>query len=132
MKQWIGRWLIGVSIIHTVFAFAVFSKTLNTIVQRGVFNTVGGDPMTAAVVWFVLFGLVLFISGLAISALEKASAGDLPKSIGWSVLALAVLGVVLMPESGFWLAFPPAIAVLIRKRKATPGPTEAEAIASRT
>ena len=115
MKLWIGRWLVGVSILHTAFAVVVFGKVLASVVQRGVFNAVGSDPMTAAVVWFVLFGAVLFVCGLAVNALELASPDPLPKSIGGSLLALATLGVLLMPASGFWLVFPPAIAILARK-----------------
>jgi hypothetical protein len=118
MKHWIGRWLVGVSIIHTLFAIAVFGKVLLSIGERGVFNTVGSDPMTGAVVWFVLFGMALFIAGLAIAALEKSTGGDLPRSLGWSLLALCVIGVVLMPASGFWIAFPAPIAILLRKRSA--------------
>ena len=114
MKHWIGRWLIAVAVIHTLFAIVVFRSVLFSIIQRGVFNTVGNDPMTGVVVWFVLFGAVLFICGLAVSALERSSP-NLPASLGWSLLALSVLGVVLMPASGFWLAFPPALAILLRK-----------------
>ena len=118
MKRWIGRWLIGVSIIHTLFAVVVFGKVLLSVVQRGVFNTVGTDPMVGAVVWFVLFGAALFICGLVVSTLERSSPTPLPKSLGWSLLALATLGAILMPASGFWLVFPPAIAVLARKSNA--------------
>lgn len=114
MKHWIGRWLVGVSIIHTMFALVVFHEVLTSLIQRGVFNTVGNDPMAGAVVWFVLFGVVLFICGLAVSALEQSSSA-LPRSIGWSLLTLVALGVVLMPASGFWLAIPPALAILWRK-----------------
>lgn len=114
MKHWIGRWLIAVAAIHTLFAIVVFRNVLSSIIKRGVFNTVGNDSMTGVVVWFVLFGAVLFICGLAVSALERSSL-NLPASLGWSLLALSVLGVVLMPASGFWLAFPPALAILLRK-----------------
>lgn len=115
MKQWVGRWLMGVSVIHTLFAVVVFGDVLQSIVGRGVFDTVGTDPMLGAVARFVLFGAALFICGLAVSALEEARSGVLPKSLGWSTLGLAILGVALMPASGFWLAFPPAIAILLRK-----------------
>ncbi|MBC7448999.1 MAG: molecular chaperone GroEL [Hymenobacteraceae bacterium] len=125
MKQWIGRWLIGVSAIHTVFAAVVFKETLTTIIKRGVFDTIGEDPMLGAVAWFVLFGLVLFISGLAIAELEKSPSRPLPKSLGWSLLALGIVGVALMPASGLWLAFPPALAVLFRKAAATSAPPAA-------
>jgi hypothetical protein len=118
MKHWIGRWLIGVAIIHTVFAIAESGRVLASISQRGVFNTVGADPVIAAVVWCVAFGVLLFVCGLAVSALERVSSGVLPKSIGWSLLVLTALGVVLMPASGFWLVFPPAVAVLARKPNA--------------
>lgn len=125
MKQWIGSWLIGVSAIHTVFAAVVFKDVLTTIVKRGVWDTIGEDPMMGAVAWFILFGLVLFISGLAIAELEKSSSRPLPKSIGWSLLALGIVGAALMPASGLWLAFPPALAVLLRKATAPPAAPEA-------
>ena len=118
MKHWIGLWLIVVSAVHTVFAVAVFGDALASILNRGVFNTVGTDPKTGAVVWFVLFGAMLFVCGLAVAELEKSSSGQIPKSIGWSLLAMAIIGVTLMPASGFWLVFPPAIAVLVKKENA--------------
>jgi hypothetical protein len=118
MKHWIGFWLMGVSALHTLFAFVVFGKVLASIAQRGMFNTVGDDPMTGAVVWFVFFGIILFICGLTVAALEKSSPNPIPKSIGWSLLIMTILGVVLMPVSGFWLALPPAFAVILKKQNA--------------
>lgn len=115
MRYWKGSWLMGVAVIHTGFSVAVFGDELREVAARGVFDSVGSDPMVGAVAWFVLFGVVLFICGLAVAALDHATLGELPKPLGWSLLALATLGVVLMPASGFWLAFPPAIAMLIRK-----------------
>jgi hypothetical protein len=92
-----------------------FNKQLISVVQKGVFNAVLGDAMTALAAWFVLFGGALFICGLAVDALEQSSTDQLPKSLGWSLLALTVVGVCLMPASGFWLAFPPALAILARR-----------------
>ena len=115
MKHWNGPWLMGVAVIHTGFAIAMFGGVLRGVVARGVFDSVGADPMVGAVVWFVLFGVMVFVCGLAVAALDRATGGELPRPLGWSLLALASLGVVLMPASGFWLAFPPAIAILVRK-----------------
>ena len=61
----------------------------------------------------VLFGVLLFACGLAVAALERAGA-PMPRALGVCLLALTVLGVVLMPASGFWLAFPPAVVILVR------------------
>lgn len=115
MKPWIGTWLMIVAAIHTAVAVWIFGDRLWGLAVAGLFDSVGDDPMIGAIVWFVLFGAVLFICGQAVAKLELATRGDLPKPLGWSLLALAALGVVLMPVSGFWLAFPPAIAVLGRR-----------------
>lgn len=113
-RAWIGHWLMSVAAIHTLFALLVFQKPLLDIVQRGVFDTVGQDPMTAATVWFLLFGPPLALLALAITPLERNHEARTLRRLGWGLLALCVLGLVLMPASGFWLALPPAIA-LIRK-----------------
>ena len=115
MKDWIGPWLMGVAVIHTGVAIAAFGDVMGDIVDRGVFDSIGTDPLSGAVAWFLLFGLILFAFGQAVTMLERATYGQLPKPLGWSLLGLAILGVVLMPVSGFWLAFPPAVAVVTRK-----------------
>lgn len=117
MRAWIGRWIVGVALIHILLSALVFRTVFEAILRKGVIDAVGSDPTTGLAVWCVLFGGALLVVGLAVTALEKrSSAGEsLPRSIGWALLALALLGVALMPASGFWLAFPPALAVLIGK-----------------
>ena len=111
-KIWIGRCLIGVAILHTLFAIVVFNKIFLTIMQHGVFNAVGSDPMTAAAVWFLLFGAVLALMGMAIHSLEKIGNFTSARAIGTGTLLLTILGIVLMPVSGFWLALPAAVALM--------------------
>jgi Family of unknown function (DUF6463) len=114
MTRWMGRWLMGVAILHSAIAIGVYHRTILSVWQAGVFNTVTGDPVIGAVVWSLLFGCVAFIGGLAVSALESASI-PVPKTVGSCLLALAIIGVVLVPVSGFWLLFPVAITVLTRE-----------------
>ena len=118
MKVWIGRWLVAVAIVHTGFAVFVFAPDLGEIVRRGFFNVVAGDMRLVAVTWFVLFGAVLFIVGLAVTALERSNQAQVPASVGWSLLALALLGIALMPASGFYLVLVPAMAVVLKSRRA--------------
>lgn len=115
MKRWIGRWLMGISLFHTVVAGLLFGKDLVAVASRGAFHTIGTDPQSGAAIWFFLFGTLLFLSGLALDSLERSSVRPIPKAIGWSLLTLGVLGVTLMPVSGFWLALPPAWAILVAK-----------------
>ena len=54
MKRWIGRWIIGTSTLHTVFAFVVYSGIWLKIIHNGVFNTVKGNSEIGAPVLFLL------------------------------------------------------------------------------
>lgn len=116
MKNWTGTWLIAVAILHILTTIAGLHAPLQQLIDHGVFNTVGPgtDPLMGLAVWSLMFGGALLVCGLAIRALEKSSPAPLPKTIGWSLLALAVCGVIVMPASGFWLAFPPALRMASR------------------
>ena len=67
-KNWIGYWLVCVSLVHTAFAAIVFNRVFFEIAARGFYNTVGDDPLTGAVVWFALFGVVLFVCGISVAS----------------------------------------------------------------
>ncbi|RQO81115.1 hypothetical protein DBV10_16570 [Acidovorax sp. FJL06] len=111
--------MLAVAAVHTAFAAVVFLPQLQEIARRGVFDSVGTDPMVGAVAWFVLFGGVLALLGWAVLLLERhAVLAPVPlRPLGMGVLALTVLGIVLMPASGFWLALPPALALCRRPRR---------------
>ncbi|MCL4772111.1 MAG: hypothetical protein KJZ76_17495 [Burkholderiaceae bacterium] len=105
--------MVAVAAVHTVFAAIVFLPQWQDIVQRGVFDSVGSDPMRGAVAWFGLFGAALALLGWAIALLERSPthASAALRPLGMGVLALTLLGIALMPASGFWLALPPALAL---------------------
>lgn len=118
MKRWIGRWIIGTSTLHTIFAFIKFPETWANIITDGVFNSVGENAEIAAPVFFLLWGLLFYVFGFTIDALEK-KAIPLPNPLGWGLFLNGVVAVILIPASGFWLLFPPAIAISQRNRKIT-------------
>lgn len=113
-RSWIGHWLLGVAALHTLFALVFLHQPLQDIVRRGVFNTVGQDPLTAAAVWFLLFAAPLTLQALAITSLERSGQNAALRRQGWGLLAMSAMGVVLMPTSGFWLAMPAGIALIRR------------------
>ncbi|WP_296920270.1 DUF6463 family protein [Polaromonas sp.] len=117
MKISIGRCLMAIALLHTVYAPWKYGGPLLDIAGRGFYNSIAGDPQRAAATWFVLFGAGLFMLGLTVAALEKQHATQALKPIGWALLVLGCVGVVLMPASGFWLVFPPAAVLLLRKAR---------------
>ena len=114
MKKWQGNWIIGVAFGHTVFALIMFANDYLSLFEHGLINSISSDREAAAV-WFILFGQVLFIIGLLIKHLEYTSDKPFPLSISINLLLMTIVGVVLMPASGFWLIFPPVIAMLLAK-----------------
>lgn len=122
MKRWIGRWFMVVAVLHTALAFVMFRAELTELLQLGVYDSVAGAPSRGKAVWFVLFGVLLFLFGSVVDAMEHAKL-KVPLGAAVGVLILAGLGVMLMPRSGFWLVLPPAFAVLLGRLRA---PTSAE------
>ena len=113
-QRWIGRWMIAVAAIHTVFAFVVFHPTLADILKDGVWNSIGDDPMRGAVAWFLLCGGFILICGLAIDIYERSNTAGSLKAVGWGLLLVTAFGVVLMPISGLWLLIPPIVGSIRR------------------
>lgn len=113
MKNWIGKWVMFVALAHTAFGIMLFGGVYRELLARGLYNAVSSEKIGLAV-WFALFGVLLFVVGLLLSALES-NRSRIPGSVGIALLLLTVLGIVLMPVSGFWLMLP-AIAVIMLKK----------------
>lgn len=106
MKQWVGKSIFIIGLIHTIFGFVFMHRTLLHIVQSGVFNTIHGQVEREAVFWFLFSGFSLIILGALINWIEKR--GEiLPDFLRWSFLAITITGIVIMPLSGFWLLLIP-------------------------
>ncbi len=116
MKRWIGRWIIGTATLHTIFALVVYSDVWLEIIKSGVLNAVKTDSRVSSPVFFLLWGLLYYVLGFMVDALEKRGVAPLPGSLGWGLLLNGVVAVVLLPASGFWLLFPPALAVIVASR----------------
>lgn len=120
---WTGYWLIAVAVLHTIASGIFFGDVFIRMWQKGLFNSVGRDPMIGLAVWFLLFGPVLAMLGAAITRLEKVGDFNTSNKLAWSILLLSIVGVMLMPDSGFWLAFPPALSLIYRSFTPSPART---------
>ena len=127
-KIWIGHWVLGVAALHVAFGAVMGAGVMRGMLERGLFNSVDGNPMAMAITWFMLFGVPLALLGMTITALERAQALEaVARPMGWALLALLAVCALLMPMSGFWLFLPPAIALL---RRAAPAASQRAASAS--
>lgn len=115
MKNWKGIWIIVVALLHTLFGISSFTKELQEIGQQGFINGINNIEQSLAA-WFLLFGCLLFVIGLLVLCIEKHGQA-VPKATAIVLLVINCLGVTLMPASGFWLLFPPLLAMLFYSKR---------------
>ena len=113
-RCWIGRWIVAVSVLHTLFGLFAFTAVLRSMTSAGLWDSVGSDAMRGAVAWFLLSGGFMLVAGLAIDAVERTGAEVSLRVTGWSLLTVTAMCIVMMPVSGAWLLLPPAIAMILR------------------
>lgn len=113
MKRWVGRWIVGVGIVHVAFGLVVFQDPLVAILRDGVWNAVDGHPGRPLAFWFVFLGLFTILFGSLVDWIESRGLW-LPRFVGWAFCVLVVVGIVPMPVGGGWLLLPAGLAVALR------------------
>ena len=114
--RWIGRWIIGVGLLHLIAGLFIFRDAWAVVVDRGIVGGVSDFDSTATAFWFAALGPALLIVGGLVDHFEKV--GDRPPAwLGWAMLALVVCLIVPMPATGAWLIVPPTIALITREHR---------------
>ena len=108
MKLWKSWWVMITAMIHTIYAIIYFNDEWILLFQNGFFNSIS-SPRIALAVWFLLFGQLLFIFGQTLYQLEKHSK-KVSTPILYHLALMTLIGVCIMPASGFWFMLPPIIA----------------------
>ena len=121
----VGTMLVAIAVVHQVVGVAIGvgldpstkfpgAPPLIAMAREGIIASVGtSDPWRGAITWFLLWGFVFALVGLLAHQVERAG-GVLSRAFALSLAALCLLGVALMPVSGFWLGFGPAYLALRR------------------
>jgi len=115
MGRHIGRLVIAVGIGHLVVGLAVFHAPLAAILRDGVVDTIqlGVDFDRQAAFWFLFATPVTFLLGQLTNRAVAHRDGRSVRIAGWYLLGMAIVGVTMMPISGFWLLL--ALAPLFLK-----------------
>ncbi|MFC5046548.1 DUF6463 family protein [Aquimarina hainanensis] len=129
MKSLNGTIIILTGIGHTLFGLSpsAFGKQFATFADHFFFKISEGlDEFPAnngqmnyenfAAFWFFYFGLLLIPLGIAVYHIEKNS-GKIPKAVRFSYLALILVGIYMIPNSGMtFIMLPHALYMMIPKR----------------
>jgi hypothetical protein len=116
----VGLWLMALAVLHQFVGLYFYQDALWAIGQAGIINAVQPPYWDRdAAFWFLMFGAMLFLYG-GITHWLLAKVQTLPSFWGWGLLILSLIGVVLMPASGFWLAILLAIWMLRQTQRPQP------------
>src|SRR5918992_3613868 len=102
MGKLAARVLIGIGVLHLLLFLWFGRRVLVAIANEGFWNTVDASRDRQMIFWTLMtgaFGLLLGQLALWVEAHGKR----LPGFLGWQIIAIALIGGVLMPESGGWL-----------------------------
>ncbi|GAA2595283.1 DUF6463 family protein [Actinomadura fulvescens] len=113
-------WLIiGIAMIHTVYAFVTMAGTWGDIVQDGIVDSIGGDPERESALWFLYAGVgFMAIGTFAYRALRTT--GRLPLQVGVYLILVGGTMAVIDPVSGGPLVLGTGILALATARSAAP------------
>lgn len=115
LQRKIGQLLKGTAVVHMLLGIVLFRHSVEAIVAAGVINSITPHYDRATIFWFLFFGALLWILGQTTQWMETVY-NDVPHSLGWGLLILAVVGILLIPLSGFWLVLPQAYLILRRAK----------------
>ncbi len=113
MKNWIGKTLVGIGLLHTALGLIFLREIGALLLAEGLFNTVNRQPPREAFFWFIFAGLEMILLGLLVHDYERRRLA-FPRFLGWFLLGLALITVLIMPASGGWLVLLPAIALIVK------------------
>lgn len=108
-----GPALIIVCALHTAVGVLASAPALAAAVADGWYGAMTSELEVA--LWFLMTGFFGLASGLAVTALERA--GRLPWSVSIALLAIALIGVVAAPVSGFLLVLVAAVLAVVQSAR---------------
>ena len=102
LARWLGPLLIAASLFHVLTGLVSASGDLAAIWRDGVFDTGGANLERQVSLWFILTGWMGVLVGQLVRTHQRRT-GTVPAYAGWQLLAMSIVGIVLLPRSGFWL-----------------------------
>lgn len=104
-------------ILHVVTGVVVFRHLFNAMVAMGLVNSAREPVDHQLAFWFTFTGLVMGLTGYLMDWVVRQKGLVLPGTFGYVLTGLCVVGIVLIPPSGFWLVLPQGIYLIIHSRR---------------
>eukprot|EP01130_Rhizamoeba_saxonica_P017719 TRINITY_DN8650_c0_g1_i1.p1 TRINITY_DN8650_c0_g1~~TRINITY_DN8650_c0_g1_i1.p1 ORF type:complete len:126 (-),score=8.69 TRINITY_DN8650_c0_g1_i1:49-426(-) len=119
--KYAGHYITATGIFHNLVGLFFGGTTLLEMHRDGWFrSTINPDSSQnferETIFWFLVTGASWMLTGgLMQHFIDKGF--EMPRFLGWSILALGLSSVFIMPESGFYLLLPVAYSLITSKVK---------------
>lgn len=117
-----GLALVAIALLHSLVGLiwpelVGFGNIWPDIAAAGVVDVAKPEALRIwGYYWFLLSGFLLMLFGGLCHWIEHHLSCSLPAFAGWGLLVIALFGIGLDLDTGFWLVLPVAINVLIAAR----------------
>ncbi|MBE9079089.1 hypothetical protein IQ241_17590 [Romeria aff. gracilis LEGE 07310] len=122
MSKISGTALIAIGLLHSLLALLMpgifgFSDIWQDIAAAGVVDAASPESLRIwGYYWLLMPGFLLIPFGLLCYWIEHQLDLPLPSFVGWGLLAIALFGIVLDIDTGFWLVLVVAINAIVASR----------------
>ncbi|RKF18724.1 hypothetical protein DBZ36_10005 [Alginatibacterium sediminis] len=114
MQRTFSRYLLAITLGHISIGVVLFYPVFAEMINRGWINVAGPDYlMGAAAFWFMIFSWPLVM--LIVQCWNNTN--QISNAVLWTGLIGGIIGVSVVPVSGFWLTIVLFIVGLILNRK---------------
>jgi uncharacterized membrane-anchored protein YitT (DUF2179 family) len=113
----IGLLFVGTGMLHTALGVLLFGNHLVAIYSAGLINGIGQHFDRGFAFWFVFAGLLMIILGYLMDWVVRKNQLRLPKSFGYLLIEVCLIGILVMPIGGFWLILLQGIYIVIQANK---------------
>jgi Family of unknown function (DUF6463) len=100
-----------IGVVHIVLTPVLYPDSWDSVLEAGVIASIEADETAkdrrSAGFWYATAGLGQIMFVALVCTIERRL-GMAPRLVGWMMLGLAVWGVALVPNSGFWGRLPPS------------------------
>jgi len=119
MKLWkySGILLVATGILHTIVAIFMGKDIYWAMVQEGGINSINNDFTRGFGLWFMVCGILIILLGQLLHYYIKKEQKPAPLFLGYSFLAISIIGGLIEPVSGFWLFIPQALIIIFADKR---------------
>ena len=114
--RYTGLMMLLIGLLHVTTGVVAFHPAFREMLASGLVDS-AREPMEHRLAfWFTFTGLLMGLVGYLMDWIVRQQRMRLPVAFGYVLTGLCVVGIILIPPSGFWLVLPLGIYLSLPKR----------------